>query len=289
MSLIRRGVRSREAERARAGAGRVVQHAILVIFALTAVVPLLLVLLNSLKKHADIVRNPLSLPLHPAWTNYASAWVSGKFAIGFTNSVLLSGCTILIVVLCSSLAAYVLAGKKVRIWPLVMLYFTMALTVPIQLFLFPLYFVFAKLHLIGNVFATSVILSAIDMPVAVFLMRTFFLNVPFELEEAAEIDGAGTYAKLRFVMLPIVTPGMITVAVIVGLQSWNEFLLTSTFLQGETSFTATLGLLSMNGTYTSDQGLMMAAAVILIAPILVFFVMVQRFFIDGLVNGSVKG
>jgi raffinose/stachyose/melibiose transport system permease protein len=145
------------------------------------------------------------------------------------------------------------------------------------------------LHLLGNLVAVGFVLAAMSMPISVLLMRTFFLRVPAELEEAARIDGANIGQLLRHIMLPVVSPGLITVAVIVGLQSWNEFLITSTFLQGESNFTATLGFLSMNGTYNVDQGLMMAAAVIMIAPVIVFFVMVQRYFIDGLVSGSVKG
>jgi raffinose/stachyose/melibiose transport system permease protein len=268
---------------------KIIAHAVLIFFALTALLPLSLVLINSFKKHADIVRNPLALPRVWDFSNYATAWKTGKFAVGFTNSFILSGFTILVVLICASLAAYVIAGKKVRAWPLIMMYFMVAMTVPIQLFMFPLYFVFANFHLIGNIFAVSIILAAVNMPISVFLMRTFFLNVPAELEEAAKIDGAGTIGVLRHIMIPLVSSGLVTVAVIVGLQAWNEFLITSTFLQGETSFTATLGFLSMNGTYTSNMGLMMAAAVIMIAPIIIFFLGIQRYFIDGLVSGAVKG
>ena len=264
-------------------------HVILMLFALTALFPLSLVLINSFKTHPEIVRNPLALPVDMQFDNYVKAWQFGKFARGFLNSILLSGTSIVTVLFCSSLAGYVLAGKKIRAWPLVMIYFMVAMTVPIQLFLFPLYFAFARLHLLGNVFAVGVVIAAINMPLSVFLMRSFFMGIPYELEEAARIDGASTGQVLRHVMLPMVSPGMITVAVIVGLQSWNEYLITSTFLQGEANFTATLGFLSLNGTYTVDQGLMMAAAVIMIAPVIIFFVAVQRYFIDGLVSGALKG
>ncbi|MCB0047744.1 MAG: carbohydrate ABC transporter permease [Caldilineaceae bacterium] len=269
--------------------GNAFPHLILIILAAIALAPLLLVLINSVKEHADIVRNPLALPTTIDLANYADAWHYGKFSRGFINSIMLSGMTILIVLFCSSLAGYVLAGKKVRIWPLVLIYFLVAMTIPIQLFLFPLYFIFARLHLLGNLIAMSFVLAAINLPLAVLLMRTFFLQVPKELEEAAQIDGATTRQILWNIMLPVVSPGLITVAVIVGLASWNEFLLTSTFLQGEKNFTATLGFLSLNGTYNVDQGLMMAAAVIMIAPIIIFFISIQRYFIDGLVGGSVKG
>lgn len=264
-------------------------HLILIFFALTALLPLSLVAINSFKAHREVVRNPLALPEIMDTENYTQAWEFGKFERGFINSIKLSGTAIVTVLFCSSLTGYVLAGKKIRLWPLIMIYFMVAMTVPIQLFLFPLYYVFAQLDLLGNVHAVGVVLAALNMPLAVFLMRSFFLGVPKELEEAAMIDGAGTIQVLVRVMLPLVSPGLITVAVIVGLQSWNEYLITSTFLQGESNFTATLGFLSMNGTYTIDQGLMMAAAVIMIGPVIVFFVAVQRFFIDGLVSGALKG
>ena len=271
------------------GIGGTAAHLILILFAITALFPLSLVAVNSVKTHREIVKNPLALPQTLDWENYSEAWEFGHFQQGFVNSIKLSGTAILTVLVCSSLAGYVLAGKKIRTWPMIMIYFMVAMTVPIQLFMFPLYYVFARLHLLGNVYAVGVVLAALNLPLAVFLMRSFFLNVPVELEEAAMIDGAGTLQLLLRVMLPLVSPGMITVAVIVGLQSWNEYLITSTFLQGQSNFTATLGFLSMNGTYTVDQGLMMAAAVIMIGPVIVFFVAVQRYFIDGLVSGALKG
>ncbi len=267
----------------------IVPLVVLIVLAITALFPLYLVLINSFKEHAAVVRNPLALPAGFDLANYADAWRYGKFTRGFLNSVILSGTTILVVLFCASLAGYVLAGKKVRIWPVVMVYFLVAMTVPIQLFLFPLYFAFARMKLLGNLVAVGFVLAALNLPISVLLMRTFFLRIPAELEEAARIDGAGVWQILWHIMLPVVTPGLITVSVIVGLASWNEFLITSTFLQGEQNFTATLGFLSMNGTYNVDQGLMMAAAVIMIAPVILFFVSVQRYFVDGLVSGAVKG
>lgn len=269
------------------GAPRVVGHLILLVFAVTALFPLLLVGINSLKLSVQIIDNPLALPTTFAWSNFSEAWQYGHFATGFVNSVLLTATTVVIVLICSSLAGYVLAGKKIAIWPAVIVYFMVSMTVPIQLFLFPLYFGFAHLNLLGNVFAVGVVIAAMNMPLSVFLMRTFFLNVPKEIEEAAVMDGASTLQSLYRVILPIVSPGLITVSIIVGLNAWNEFLISSTFLQG--NYTATLGYLSMNGTFSTNEGVMMAGAVILILPILAIFVTLQRYVVDGLVNGAVKG
>lgn len=266
---------------------RAAGHLLLLGFAVTALFPLLLVGLNSLKLAVQVTENPLSLPKSITWANFGQAWEYGRFTKGFLNSALLTVTTVVIVLICSSMAGYVLAGRKVRVWPAIMVYFMVSMTVPIQLFLFPLYFGFARLHLLGNVFAVAVVIAAMNMPLSVFLMRTFFLGVPRELEEAALMDGASPWQVLRRVMLPIISPGLITVSIIVGLNAWNEFLISSTFLQG--NYTATLGYLSMNGTFSTDEGVMMAGAVILIVPVLVVFVVLQRYVVDGLVNGAVKG
>ncbi len=264
-------------------------HLVLLLLLLVCLLPIALVVINSFKTNTEIVRNPLSLPVILHLENFIQAWTTGKFATGFINSVKLSGCTIIIVLFCSTLAGYVLSGYRIKGSGVILTYFMMATTVPIQLFLFPLYYGYAKLNLIGNIPATSLILSAMFMPMAVFLMRTFFINVPKELEDAARIDGANTAQVIWHVMRPVVSPGLITVGILIGLQSWNEYLITNTFLQGEKNFTATLGFLSMNASYASNMGILMAASVILILPIVIFFLCAQKYFVDGMVSGAVKG
>lgn len=264
-------------------------HAVLLLLVIICLLPIALVVINSFKTNSEIVRNPLTLPTVLHLENYIQAWNYGKFAKGFINSIKLTGCTILIVLFCSTLAGYVLSGYRIKGTGAVLTYFMMTMTVPIQLFLFPLYYTYAKLNLIGNIPATSVILAAMFMPLAVFLMRTFFLNVPKELEEAARIDGANTAQVIWHVMRPVVSPGLITVGILIGLQSWNEYLISSTFLQGAKNFTATLGFLSMNGSYGSNMPVLMASSVILIAPIVIFFLCAQKYFVDGMVSGAVKG
>jgi raffinose/stachyose/melibiose transport system permease protein len=254
-----------------------------------ALFPLLLVAVNTLKPHPAIVQNPLALPTSFDLGNFVRAWKGGKFSVGIVNSLLLSGSTVLITVSFAALAGFALARRKIRGWQLITVYFLCATTVPIQLFLFPLYFVYAKLGIVGNVYATSLILAAINLPLATFLLRTYVLSIPGEIDDAAFMDGANPLQTFRYVILPLMRPGLITVAIIVGLNAWNEFLITSTFQQGQKSFTMTLGYLSMNGTYATDQGAMMAGAFILVAPIIVFFLAMQRFFIAGMTSGAVKG
>lgn len=254
-----------------------------------ALFPIALLVLNSLKSAQEIVQNPLSLPQAIRWDNFVRAWDDARFGRTLLNSVLLTVTTIVLVCTTGSMAAYVLARKKVKSWRVVTAYLLATTTAPIQLFLFPLYFGFAKLGLINNVFAVAVVYTAIYSPFAIMLLRTYFLAVPRELEEAALVDGASHWQVFTQVMLPIVSPGILTVALIIGLYSWNEFLIATTFLQKQDQLTAVVSFFLLSGQYSSDWGEIMAAALIIVLPVVILFVFLQRRFIEGMAGGSVKG
>lgn len=268
---------------------KVISLTILVTLMVVCVSPLILVLINSFKTHTDIVRNPLAIQFTAGVENYVKAWNDANFGRTIINSIIYSGSTVIITLICAMLAAYVIAGKKVKGTGFVMMYFMIAMTVPVQLFLVPLYKTYAQMNWLGNHFAVSFILAACYLPLAVSLLRAFFLAIPKELEEAARIDGANTFNIITRIVFPLVSPGLVTVGIIVGLNSWNEFLISSTFLQGADNFTAMLALMGLNGVNTANHGTNMAATVILVVPIIIFFVAIQRRFIDGIVSGSVKG
>jgi raffinose/stachyose/melibiose transport system permease protein len=269
--------------------GRLFGHLTLFLAACFALGPIALLVMNSFKPHAEIVGDPIALPTHFYPQNYVAAWTEGNFATGLVNSLLLCGATVLIVLVTASMAAYPLARSPSRLWRSVALYFLCSITVPIQLFLFPLYFVFAKLHLLGNVFGTAVILAAINLPLSIFLLRTYILSIPAELDDAAVLDGASPLQVFWHVVFPLMRPGLATVGAIVCLAVWNEYLITSTFQQGEKNFTMTLGYLAMNGSISDDQGLLMAGGIIVIVPILLVFLATRRFIIEGMTTGAVKG
>jgi len=259
------------------------------LFAFIALFPIALLILNSLKPAAQIVQAPLALPNPIRWENFSHAWHDAKFSRTFINSVIISTTTIVLVCATSSLSAYVLARKKIASWKVFTFYLLATTTAPVQLYLFPLYFGFAKLGLINNVFGVALIYTALYSPFAVMLLRTYFVAVPKELEEAAIVDGATHWQVFWRVMLPIVSPGILTVALIIGLNSWNEFLIATTFLQKAENTTAVIAFYLLSGQYSSDWGEIMAAALIIVVPVVVLFVFMQRRFIEGMAGGSVKG
>jgi raffinose/stachyose/melibiose transport system permease protein len=261
----------------------------LTIAAALSLMPLLLVLMNAFKPHAAIVRDPLAWPVSPDPQNFVHAWVGGEFGTGLLNSMAITGITILVTLGLAAPAAFPLARRRIALWRPITIYFLCSVTVPLQLFLFPLYFIAARLGLIGNVAATALILAAINLPLAVLLLRNYVQDIPVELDDAALMDGASPWQIFRHIILPLMRPGLVTVALLVGLNAWNEFLITSTFQQGQNAFTLTLAYRAMTGTITTDRGIMMAGAVILVLPVIVFFLLLQRLFIAGLTAGAVKG
>ncbi len=123
-----------------------------------------------------------------------------------------------------------IARRSVPGWFVVSLYFLASTTIPVQMYIFPLYFVMAQFGLINQPLAIIVIYTAIWTPFSLFLLRTYIMEIPVELEEAARIDGASEFAIFRKVILPLISPGLITIALITGLNAWNEFLIAITFL-----------------------------------------------------------
>jgi raffinose/stachyose/melibiose transport system permease protein len=267
----------------------IVTYAMLAILAFVTLFPIALLVLNSLKSAPEIVQNPLAFPQTFRWENFTAAWENAHFAQTLRNSAQLTALTIVMVCSTGSLTAYVLARKKVKTWKVVTFYLLATTTAPIQLFLFPLYFGFARLGLINNIFAVALVYTAIWSPFAIMLLRTYFLAIPKELEEAALIDGATDWQVFARVMLPMASPGILTVALIIGLYSWNEFLIATTFLQSKERMTAVVSFFLLSGQYSTNWGQIMAGAMIIVTPVVILFVALQRRFIEGMAGGSVKG
>jgi raffinose/stachyose/melibiose transport system permease protein len=264
-------------------------YIVLAIGAIVALFPLALMVISALKTSAEIVANPLALPGALQWVNFSRAWTDAALGRSLLNSAEVTGLTVILICATCSMAAYALARQAAPGWRWISAYLLATTTLPIQLYLFPLYFGYAHLGLIDNVFALSLVYTAIFSPFSIFLLRTYFLAIPKEIEEAAIIDGANRWQVFYKVCLPLVSPGILTVALISGLNTWNEFLISSTFLQSHDAQTAVVRFYTLGGQYSSDWGEIMAAALLIVAPALAFFLVMQRRFIEGMASGSVKG
>ena len=201
------------------------------ILALYAAGPLILLAFNALKGGPEIAINPFGPPLQPTWENFSEAWEHGRFGTTLQNSLKLVALVVPGVLLVGFPAAYALARHHSRGVDALVTYLLIASTIPVQLYLLPLFVFFSRTGLMNSLPALAVIYIAKFSPLATFLLRAFLLKTPLELEDAARLDGASEFQMLTRILVPICAPVLLTVALITGLMVWNEFALAITFIQ----------------------------------------------------------
>jgi raffinose/stachyose/melibiose transport system permease protein len=185
-------------------------------------------------------------------------------------------------------AAYALARLRLRGSDLLTFYFLVGTSVPAQLFIVPLFIMWRDLSLLNTHLGLIIIYCGLSSPFATYLLRAYLISLPEEFVEVARIDGASNWQILRYVILPLSWPGFMTAALVVGLRSWNEFLFAVTFLNHPDLKPISTGLFAFQTRYARDWGLTNAGAVIMILPIIVLFLLMQRRFIEGLTQGGLK-
>jgi raffinose/stachyose/melibiose transport system permease protein len=274
--------------RERRDANLSINYVVLTVLVAAAVGPLLVLLFNSLKSNAEIGQNPLGLPREIQWGNYAQAWDVGGFSTTTTNSVILVIGTVAGVLVLGGMAAYSLARLDPPGSGLFMGYMLGSSTLPVWLFLVPLFFLWRVLGLTNSLFGLTLIYVALNSPLAVFLLRSYMVQLPRDFEDAARVDGANELQVLTKVILPLSWPGFLTVGLVVALGVWGEFQLALIFVNDPTLFPVTTSYYNFTTRFSRDWALTSAAAVMMIAPVLAIFLALQRRFIEGLTQGGVK-
>jgi raffinose/stachyose/melibiose transport system permease protein len=263
-------------------------HLVLSLLTAFAIAPIFVLGFNSLKSRAEIGENPLGFPRTVQLENFPNAWQQGKFATTMRNSVLFVVGTVASVVILGGLAAYSLARLKPPGADGFMLYMLVAATIPVWLYLVPLFTLWRTLGLLNNPLGLIMIYTALNAPFAVFLLRTFLLAIPRELEDAALVDGANRFQTLLRIILPLSWSGFLTVGLVVALGVWGEFQIALIFVHDPNLFPVTTSYFAFVNRFGRDWALTSAAAVMMIAPVIIFFLALQRRFIEGLTQGSVK-
>jgi raffinose/stachyose/melibiose transport system permease protein len=262
-----------------------------VLLALTvfAIGPMIILLLNSFKSRADLGRNPLGLPSKLLWSNYSRAWDIGNFSTTTRNSGLLVAMTVVGVLLLGGMAAYSLAKLNPPGGSGVMLYLLVGSSLPLQLFLVPLFFLWKNLGLTNSLPGLALIYIATNSPLAIFLLRSYMIQLPRDFEDAARVDGAGELQIFFGIVVPLSWPGFLTVGLVVALNVWNEFLLATVFLTKQELFTVVTSYYQFTTQFSRDWSLTSAAAMMMILPVIAIFLLLQRRFVEGLTQGGIKG
>lgn len=270
-------------------AATIVKWWFLLTLLLIQVVPLTQLLFNSFRTDAEIKKFPIGLPTQLHWENYAETWVVGEYGQAFLNSFFIGFVDIAIVLCCSGLGAYALSKMEFRGKNFLTAYFLLAISIPGFLYIVPVFFIFTRLNLTNGHLGLILIYAAMEIPFNLLLIRTFLLGIPKELEEAAEVDGCTQFKAFVRIIVPLAKPIFMTVALLVFLRTWNEFLWANTFLQADELRTVATRFVKFTSEWSSDFSRIFTAGVISIAPIVVLYLFLQRYFVEGLTSGSVKG
>jgi raffinose/stachyose/melibiose transport system permease protein len=267
---------------------RVGKYIFLIVFVIFALLPLLIVLLTSLKTEKEMFSNVLGFPASPQWKNYSTVWLKSGFSRFFLNSVFITFPTVFLVVIFSSLSGYAFSKMRFRGRNIIFFVFLIGLMIPVPSLLIPLYRNLNVMKMLDTRIGVILPQAAIVLPFGIFLMRTFFDGIDDEILEAARIDGANDVNLIMRIMVPLASPGLKALSLISFMWAWQEYLIPLVMIRQEKIKPLTVALDIFIGRYSTSYTLIATAAVIVFVPITIVFLITQKTFIQGLTMGAIK-
>lgn len=255
-----------------------------------AIFPIVWTALTSFKSEQDVVTNQLQyIPQNPTLDNYVTLINRSGYAVMFRNSAIVTLLTVTLCLLVGTFAAYSISRYRFKGRGNILTFYLIIRMFPVVLMLLPLYIMLRSLGLIDNLLGLALTYTTFLLPVSLLMLKGFFDAVPADLEDAARIDGSTRLGALFRVVMPLARSGVAATAVLLAVSAWNEFLFALMLTNSEGSRTWPVGLQLMVGEFQMPWGLMAAAGMISIIPIIIFFAIAQKALVRGLMVGAVKG
>lgn len=256
----------------------------------TQLYPLLWLVLYSLKTNEEILSGKFfALPKLPQWDNYRQAFESGSYLRYLSNSVFVTGVTMVCVILLSSMVAYAISRFRWRYGPVVMLVFMMGMMIPMQATLLPLMIIFKNMTILNTHLSLILPYIAFSTPIAVFILSGFMRSIPHEIEESAFVDGASVYRIFSQIILPISVPPVMTVCILTFISIWNEYILAATFISTDRLKTLPFGVYTFVSQYSVNYGNIGAYLVMAALPVIIMYFFLSNQITKGMVAGAIKG
>lgn len=227
------------------------------------------------------------IPENPTLVNFTETWTKFELGTPFLNSVIVAAITVTMNVFLCSLAAYPLARLNFPGKQVVFFLILATLMIPFQLFMIPLFLTCRALGLVNSLW--GIILPGSVGAFGIFLIRQYYKTIPDSLEEAARIDGAGEFSIWWRIMFPLTKPAIATLAIFIFVTNWSSFLWPLIIVENEQKYTMPVAIAKLSGTFIDKTQYMAAGSVIAIAPVIIIFLLMQRYFISGINLGAVKG
>ncbi|MEI2340308.1 carbohydrate ABC transporter permease [Priestia megaterium] len=259
----------------------------LIVYFIVIAYPLLWMIISSFKSTDEIFTHSWSMPHNWLIENYVTAWKSGISSY-FLNSVIVTGASCFLTVLVSALGAYGLSRFEFQGKAFVLIICLGGLMLSPQVSLIPLYSIIQNLGIYNTHLALILPYVAYRIPLTILLIRAYFLSIPKELEEAARLDGCTSLGILFRIFIPMSTPILLTTTILTAYYTWNEFMFAIIFIDDDSLRTIPAGLMQFRDALQTDWGVLLAGLTISAAPIVMLFLFMQKYFIRGIANGSVK-
>ncbi|NOU82691.1 ABC transporter permease subunit [Paenibacillus sp. LMG 31459] len=282
---------NRPEKRAGSMIGKTLLRLLLIVQTAAVVYPLLWNVLASFKTNAEIMENPWKLPKGIEWINYAHAFTSARIGDYMLNSVLVVILSMAILLVAAVPSAYVLGRMRFRGRSFFTNFYMAGLFVGGVYVIVPLFILMNSLHMLDNRFWLSAVYATGSLPFSIFLLTSFMKSIPHDYEEAAMIDGCGYFSTMFRIIVPMARPGIITLIVFSFFDFWNEYVMAMTFISSDAKKTIPVGLsnLMQIQQYATDWGSLFAGLVIVLAPTILVYVLLQKKLTEGMMLGGVKG
>ena len=269
--------------------GKVIVYIILIVIALVMIIPFLWMLSASIKSDREVFQmNPFVwIPEEPKWSNYSDIWTRIPFARFVGNTVYLTVIVTFLQLLTSSFAAYSFAKLNFRHKNGLFLAYIATIAMPWQVYMVPQFIMMRRMGLNDKLLAI-ICLQAFSA-FGVFMMKQFYEGIPDDLCEAARIDGMSEYRIYAKIMLPLSKPALSTLTIFTFVATWNDYLGPLIYLKTQEKKTIQLGLKMFISQYSSDYGLIMAGSVLSLIPVLIVFLVLQKYFVEGVASTGLKG
>lgn len=268
----------------------VIVYIILGIWALVNLFPVYWMFTFSLKSNAEIFgENVIGLPREWLWSNYEKAMKVGNIFRYFLNSAIIAVVTIVIVMIVALMATFALTRFIWKGRKMMNSFLMLGLTIPIHASIVPIYVTLSNLHLLNTYASLIIPYAAFSLAMAILICTGFMQGIPMELDEAACIDGCGTFRIFFQIIVPLMKPAVATVSIYTFLQCWNELMFANIFVSDKTHKTLPVGVQALSGQYLTEWGPVGAAMVLATFPMLIFYIFFSKKIQDSFIAGAIKG
>ena len=261
---------------------------LMVFLTILSLYPVFFMVMTALKSKEEYIYNKFGFPEVVFWNNFVEVFIGKNFPIWFLNSVILTAGSVLLSLIVAILAAYALARFKFKMSGGILNFIISLMVVPPVVMVIPLFIFMVKIGLINTYAGVILIYTGLTLPLSVYLLTTFFKSIPQAVIDSANIDGCSTFKTLTNIIVPLSMPPIITLIVVNSLWVWNELMIALIFLQSDKLKTLMVGITVFKSRYSINVPLTMVGLVVSTIPMVALYLFGQKYFLQGLVSGSLK-